>query len=129
VRNRLPEIDGKRPFQILLRQVSAERLARRQAGIAADAAGQRVGQIFHRRAEIAALVFAAHQAFGLFFRRAAIGQRIQIEVADTHILQIDCRQRVSRLAGFAPRSMCGVEQQYAREHCRAIAGMRVMGNA
>ena len=43
-RYRLPEIGGKIPFKILLRQIGAQCLARRQAGVAADPARQGIRQ-------------------------------------------------------------------------------------
>jgi len=104
-RRRQPQILGEIPFEIELGQISAERFARRQAGFAADAVGERCGHHGHLRPEIAALVHAPHQTTCLLGGFAGKAHRRYVEAAPSHGLDEIGRPKMPRLALLAPRSL------------------------
>ena len=96
-RYRLPQIRGEIPFQILLREESAQRLAAGRP-VSADAAGERRRQRFHGGPRFRGRVHAAHQAHGLLDRRAGKAQRLPDRTRRPHGLDKIRRPEVIWLA-------------------------------
>ncbi len=114
-RYRLPQMGGKIVAEALLGEQARQRLARGQAGALADPVGKAGWQTGERRPEIPGRIHAAHQAHGLFDRRAGKAQSLGIEGAGAHVLDEIRRPEVARLALRAYGGVRGADQRRARQ--------------